>query len=63
MSTAAEPLFYVKRQRIFQRPVRTATGATMGFHVCTVADGVDANAVCNILNKGKAPPADELKAK
>jgi|SRR6185369_2424106 len=58
---AAKPLYYVKGDAIFQRPVRNhKTGSVrMGFRVCTVADGVDPVEVCTILNRGEAPPADE----
>lgn len=45
------PLFYVREDRVYQRPVRRHGGGTsMGFLVCNVADGVD---------PGEAPPENE----
>ena len=53
-----KPLFFVKDDRIFHRPVKTAEGSMrLGFCVCIVVDGVDPDEVCAILNKG-SPPAD-----
>ena len=53
-----EPLYYVDRiNEIRQRPVRRKTGTTMGFMVCTVADGIDPQELCDILNRGE--PATE----
>lgn len=49
--------FYVKQGYIFKRPVRVGENITMGFPVCLVCDGVDAEQVCAILNRGE--PATE----
>lgn len=54
---AIDPLFYVKGDHIYQRPVRSKRGFQMGFCVCVVEDGLDPVAVCEVLNKGE--PATE----
>lgn len=51
------PYFYIKGRSIFQRPVRCKDKLAAGFRVCTVADGIDIQAVCIIMNKGE--PATE----
>lgn len=51
------PLFYVKGNAVFQRPVQHGKNVRMGFCVCEVMDGVDPAEVCAILNKGE--PATE----
>lgn len=50
---AIEPLFYVKANLIYQRPVTADDRVTMGFVVCEVAEDVDPEMVCAILNKGE----------
>lgn len=45
--------YYVRNGYIFKRPVRTDAGVTMGFPVCLVCDGVEAEQVCAILNRGE----------
>jgi len=54
------PLYYVRGDEIFQRPVRTSRNhISTGFRVCFVSDGVDPNDVCAILNKGEKPDPNE----
>jgi hypothetical protein len=49
------PLFYIKGNRIFQRPVRRDNKTTMGFAVCEVCDGVDPLELCRLLNLAEKP--------
>jgi hypothetical protein len=54
-----KPLFYVNRRTIFQRPVDCGQGrVSLGFAVCDVRDGLDAEIVCAIMNNGEKPPDD-----
>lgn len=53
------PMFYVKGNAVFQRPVRGKKGTTMGFCVCEVSAGVQPADVCAILNKGEPPENSE----
>lgn len=53
MATKEEPLFYVKQNAIFHRPVKKPNGnLSMGFCVCEVCDGVEPQEVCDLLNEG-----------
>ena len=58
----AEPLFYVKGDVVFKRPVhrKTASGTniTMGFPVCTASEYVSANAIAAIFNENERPEVD-----
>ena len=58
----AEPLFYVKGDVVFKRPVRrkTASGTniTMGFPVCTASEYVSATAIAAIFNENERPEVD-----
>lgn len=59
MSEETKPLYYVSPRGagnvIFCRLVRTKKGVRMGFAMCEVCDGVDANEVCAMLNKAEPP--------
>lgn len=55
---AVEPLFYVNHRTIFQRPVKTRKGISLGFAVCDVREDMDAEAVCAIMNNGEKPDDD-----
>lgn len=58
----AEPLYYVKGDQVFKRPVRrkTATGTniTLGFPVCTASEYVNAEDLATILNENERPVVD-----
>lgn len=60
----AEPLFYVKGDVVFKRPVhrKTATGTniTMGFPVCTASEYINAKDLAFILNENERPEVDVL---
>jgi hypothetical protein len=52
-----KPLFYVRDDSIFRRPIERKANVSMGFRVCTVANGVDPDELCAIMNRGgEAPP-------
>lgn len=57
-----EPLFYVKGNVIYKRPVRrkTATGTniTVGFPVCTASEYIEASAIAAIFNENERPEVD-----
>ena len=50
-----KPLYYVKGDAVYQRPVEHGTRVQLGFCVCVVMDGVDPAAVCALLNKAEKP--------
>jgi hypothetical protein len=58
----AEPLFYVKGNVVFKRPVRRkvpgGTNITMGFPVCTASECVSADAIAAIFNENERPEVD-----
>lgn len=58
----AVPLFYVKGDVVFKRPVhRKVTGGTnitMGFPVCTASEFVSAKAIAAIFNENERPEVD-----
>jgi hypothetical protein len=60
--TKAEPLYYVKGNIVFKRPVRrkTATGTniTVGFPVCTASEYVSAEDIAVIFNENERPQVD-----
>jgi hypothetical protein len=47
------PFYYVRGDAIFHRPVQSDFGASMGFRVCIVSEGIDPAAVCALLNKAE----------
>jgi hypothetical protein len=59
----AEPLYYLKDNVVFKRPVRrkteTGTAITMGFPVCTVSEYIRAADLVAILNEHERPVLDE----
>ena len=58
----AEPLYYVKGDVVFKRPVRrkTATGTaiTVGFPVCKASEYVAADAIAAMFNEVERPVVD-----
>jgi len=58
----AEPLYYVKGDVVFKRPVRRktvgGTNITMGFPVCTASEYVNAEALAAIFNENERPEVD-----
>lgn len=58
----AEPLFYVKGDVVFKRPVRRktegGTNITVGFPVCTASEYVSAVAIAAIFNENERPEVD-----
>ncbi len=48
-------LYYSGGNSVWCKPVKSARGTTLGFPVCTVADGVDVEQLVKILNR-KDPP-------
>lgn len=55
----AEPLFYIKGDVVFKRPVRrktpSGTNITMGFAICTASEYVSAAAIAAIFNENERP--------
>jgi hypothetical protein len=60
----AEPLYYVKGDVVFKRPVRRkiagGTNVTMGFPVCTASEYVSAKDIAAIFNENERPEVDAL---
>lgn len=58
----AEPLYYVKGDVVFKRPIRrktpTGTNVSMGFPVCKASEYVSAEAIAAIFNENERPQVD-----